>query len=73
VVDDMMSFDPFIARSMRIYGPAEGPFERIGMVGPGTYLSITPTISWTWNMAREPVVSTSYEPRRANHNTPDAK
>jgi pyridoxamine 5'-phosphate oxidase family protein len=35
VVDDMVSFDPFIARGIRVYGHAEQPIERHGMVGPG--------------------------------------
>ncbi|WP_433383690.1 PPOX class F420-dependent oxidoreductase [Actinoplanes sp. CA-142083] len=70
VVDDMVSFDPFIARSIRVYGVAEGPFDRIGMVGPGHFLRVTPTISWSWNMAAEPVGSTWYEPRRAVHAAP---
>ena len=67
VVDDVVSFDPFIARSIRVYGQAETPFERIGMVGPGYYMRITPTISWSWNLASEPVGSTWYEPRRTIH------
>lgn len=71
VVDDMVSFEPFIARSIRIYGHADGPVERVGMVGPGFYLRITPTTSWSWNMAGEPVGSTWYEPRRTIHRTPD--
>ena len=37
VVDDMVSFDPFIARGIRVYGDAAGPVERLGMVGPGFY------------------------------------
>lgn len=73
VVDDMVSFDPFIARSIRIYGNAEAPFERVGMVGPGIFMRITPTTSWSWNMAGEPVGSTWYEPRRAIHQAPDTK
>ena len=73
VVDDMVSFDPFIARSIRIYGHAMAPFERVGMVGPGIYMRITPTISWSWNMAGEPVGSTWYEPRRATHQVPGDK
>ena len=72
VIDDMVSFDPFIARSIRVYGRAEAPFERVGMVGPGVYLRVTPTVSWSWNMAGEPVGSTWYEPRRATHPAPGA-
>jgi pyridoxamine 5'-phosphate oxidase family protein len=70
VVDDMVSFDPFIARSIRIYGHAMAPFERVGIVGPGIFMRITPTISWSWNMAAEPVGSTWYEARRAVHQVP---
>ena len=36
VVDDLPSFEPFIARGIRIYGTAEDPIERVGMVGPAT-------------------------------------
>ncbi|MDP9463055.1 MAG: PPOX class F420-dependent oxidoreductase, partial [Actinomycetota bacterium] len=60
----------FIARSIRVYGDAEGPIERVGMVGPGFYLRITPTVSWSWNMAGEPVGDTWYEPRRTSHERP---
>lgn len=67
VVDDLVSFDPFIARGVRVYGDAAGPIERIGAMGPGFYLRITPTVSWSWNMASEPVGDTWYESRRANH------
>lgn len=67
VVDDMVSFDPFIARGIRIYGHAEQPIERVGVTGPGRYLCITPTISWSWNMEGAPVGDTWYESRRAVH------
>jgi pyridoxamine 5'-phosphate oxidase family protein len=69
VIDDMVSFEPFITRCIRIYGYAEQPFERVGMVGPGTYMRITPTISWSWNLAGEPAGDTWYEPRKAFHDT----
>ncbi len=41
VIDDLVSFDPFIARCIRIYGHAEQPLERDGMVGQGIYMRIT--------------------------------
>jgi pyridoxamine 5'-phosphate oxidase family protein len=71
VIDDMVSFDPFIARCIRVYGRAKAPVERVGVLGPGFYLRITPTISWSWNMAGEPVGDTWYEARRAIHQAPD--
>ncbi len=67
VVDDLPSFDPFVARGIRVYGVADGPVERVGMVGPGLYLRITPQVSWSWNMAGEPVGATWYATRRAVH------
>jgi pyridoxamine 5'-phosphate oxidase family protein len=70
VIDDMVSFDPFIVRGIRIYGLAEQPFERVGMVGPGTYMRITPSVSWSWNMIGEPVGEQWYESRRGTHSVP---
>lgn len=67
VVDDLVSVAPFIARCVRVYGIADDPVERDGMVGPGHYARITPTVSWSWNMAGEPVGETWYEARRTVH------
>ena len=69
VIDDMVSFDPFIARGIRIYGHAEPPVERTGMVGPGHYVRISPAMSWSWNMAGDPVGEDWYESCRASHTT----
>lgn len=67
VVDDMVSFDPFVVRSIRVYGDADGPFERDGMVGPGVFMRITPTVSWSWNMAGEPAGAEWYRARKTVH------
>ena len=67
VVDDLPTLDPFVARGVRVYGLADGPVERVGMVGPGLFLRITPQVSWSWNMAGEPVGTRWYETRRAVH------
>ncbi|SDK50662.1 pyridoxamine 5'-phosphate oxidase family protein [Nonomuraea jiangxiensis] len=67
VVDDLVSLDPFIARGVRVYGEAEEPVKRVGLVGPGLYSRITPTVSWSWNLAGEPAGDTWYESRRAVH------
>jgi pyridoxamine 5'-phosphate oxidase family protein len=72
VVDDMVSFDPFIVRGIRVYGRAEGPVERVGMVGRGYFLRITPIVSWSWNMAGEPVGESWYESTRTEHAPPSA-
>jgi pyridoxamine 5'-phosphate oxidase family protein len=70
VIDDMVSFDPFIARGIRVYGVAAPPIERDGLVGPGFYMRITPHTSWSWNMDGQPVGDTWYEARRAVHTPP---
>jgi pyridoxamine 5'-phosphate oxidase family protein len=67
VVDDLRSLEPFVARGIRVYGEAAQPVERVGMFGPGIYVRITPTVSWSWNMAGEPVGDTWYEARKADH------
>jgi pyridoxamine 5'-phosphate oxidase family protein len=67
VVDDIVSFDPFIARGIRVYGRASDPVERTGLVGPGVYVRIIPTTSWSWNMDGEPAGDTWYAARRADH------
>lgn len=71
VVDDLVSLDPFIARGVRIYGRASEPVERVGLVGPGIYVLITPTISWSWNLAGEPVGEDWYPARRQLHTGSD--
>src|ERR687892_596617 len=44
---------------------AEPPVKRVGMVGPGYYMRVTPTVSWSWNMEAEPVGEEWYPTRRA--------
>lgn len=67
VVDDLVSLDPFVARAIRVYGRASGPVERTGMIGPGWFLRIDPTESWSWNMSGEPAGASWYEARHAVH------
>ncbi|KIA64226.1 PPOX class F420-dependent oxidoreductase [Nocardia vulneris] len=67
VIDDLVSLDPFVARGIRVYGRAEPPVERVGMVGPGHYLRITPVESWSWNLTGEPAGDQWYETRYARH------
>jgi pyridoxamine 5'-phosphate oxidase family protein len=70
VVDDMVSYQPFVARGIRVYGEAQQPVEREGMVGPGFYMRMTPTVSWSWNMEGDPVGDSWYASRRAIHRVP---
>ena len=67
VVDDLQSMEPFVARALRVYGLAHPPVERVGMVDPAVR-RITPTVSWSWNLAGEPAGDQWYPARRTVHN-----
>jgi len=67
VFDDLVSMQPFIARALRVYGDAEPAVERVGMMGAGLYSRITPTVSWSWNLAGEPAGERWYDAKRTVH------
>jgi pyridoxamine 5'-phosphate oxidase family protein len=73
VFDDLVSLDPFAARCLRVYGRAGEPVERVSaLVGPGLFMPITPTISWSWNLEGKPAGVTWYPARRTTHQAADA-
>ena len=53
ILDDLASVTPWVPRYLRIYGYAE-LVEREGRFGPGAYLRITPTVSWSFNLEGKP-------------------
>ncbi len=68
VFDDLISLDPFAARFLRVYGRAGEPVEPVSaLVGPGLFMRITPSISWSWNLEGKPAAATWYRPRRTTH------
>jgi pyridoxamine 5'-phosphate oxidase family protein len=71
VIDDLVSVKPWTVRGLRIYGNAELLVRQQGQFGPGQYLRITPTVSWSWNLEGRPAThnqKTVY--RRAVHEAP---
>ena len=54
VIDDLVSVKPWTVRGLRIYGNAELLVRQQGQFGPGQYLRITPTVSWSWNLEGRP-------------------
>ena len=52
IVDDLQSVQPWRPRGIKIHGVAE-VMERDGHFGPGSYIVISPTVSWSWGI--EPV------------------
>jgi pyridoxamine 5'-phosphate oxidase family protein len=64
VVDDLVSTRPWRPRGIRIYGTAELVHTE-GQFGPGAYVRITPTISWSWGI--EPQEEGGFRPHRTVH------
>lgn len=54
VIDDLKSVDPWRPRSVKVYGVAE-VMDHKGIFGPGKYLRITPSISWSMGIEGLPV------------------
>jgi pyridoxamine 5'-phosphate oxidase family protein len=71
VIDDLASVHPWSPRYLRIYGTAE-LVERQGRFGPGPYLRITPTVSWSFNLdGRSFTHDREVVPRRTVHRRAD--
>ncbi len=66
VVDDLVSRNPWSPRFVRVYGTAE-VIEREGRFGAGTYLRITPTVSWSWHLDGRAVEDAPHAPLRTDH------
>lgn len=67
VIDDLVSTNPWTPRYLRIYGIAE-LVDRRNRFGPAPYMRITPTISWSWNLAGSPFThDQKVRPRRTVH------
>ena len=49
-IDDLESVQPWKPRGIKVNGIAE-IVEHNGMFGPGKYLRITPTVSWSWGIS----------------------
>ncbi len=67
--DDVVTTDPWTPRFLRVYGTGEF-VEHQGMFGSGTYLRITPTVSWSWNLEALPFDGSNdreFVPRRTVH------
>ena len=52
IIDDLKSQDPWAPRGIKLHGTAE-VVERVGRFGPGHYIVITPTLSWSWGLTQE--------------------
>jgi pyridoxamine 5'-phosphate oxidase family protein len=72
VIDDLVSVDPWMPRYLRIYGTAELVERQEGQFGPGHYMRITPSVSWSWNLGgRSFTHDREVVPRRAVHEPTD--
>ena len=66
VFDDLASVSPWKPRGIRIYGTAD-IVEHAGYAGPGSYLRITPKISWSWDIEGPSMKNGRFKPHRTVH------
>ena len=62
IIDDLAAVEPWTPRGIKIHGVAE-IVARAGFFGPGEYLEITPSVSWSWGI----LVPAFHEGRFARH------
>ena len=72
IVDDLESVQPWRPRGIRVYGSAR-LFERGGPMGGGSYLKITPEVSWSWDIERPSMTPGGWRPHRTEHQTPSTE
>jgi pyridoxamine 5'-phosphate oxidase family protein len=66
LIDDMESIRPWKPRGIRIYGTAEF-VERDGQFGPGTYMRITPAVSWSSDLVGPALIDGKFKPHKIIH------
>ncbi|MEV0366573.1 PPOX class F420-dependent oxidoreductase [Nocardia fusca] len=66
VIDDLVSTDPWAPRYLRVYGTAE-LVERAGQFGTASYMRITPTVSWSFNLSGRAFSPGDVQVRRTVH------
>ena len=67
VIDDLVTANPWSPRFLRVYGTAE-IVDRAGQFGPGVYLRIKPTTSWSWHLDGRPATDEEeFGPNRTVH------
>jgi pyridoxamine 5'-phosphate oxidase family protein len=69
VVDDLQSIQPWRPRGVRIYATAE-LVEREGRFGPGVYMRITPSASWSWGIEEPTFRGGKFGPHKTIHTPP---
>jgi pyridoxamine 5'-phosphate oxidase family protein len=50
IIDDLKTLQPFEPRAIKIHGEAAILSLAEGYRGPGTYLVVTPEVSWSWGI-----------------------
>jgi len=66
IVDDLVSVDPWTPRGIRAHATAEA-VRTEGMFGPGDYLRLTPTVTWSWGIEeRDDFQGGRFSPKRTD-------
>src|SRR2546426_5466975 len=65
LIDDLKSLRPWQPRGIRIHGIAEVA-QHQGHLGAGSYLAITPLVSWSWGIEDAGSESGKFGPQKIN-------
>ena len=63
IIDDLKSVQPWEPRGIKLHGTAEA-VQHNGRFGPGMYLVITPTISWSWGIEKSQAPDNEFMPHK---------
>jgi pyridoxamine 5'-phosphate oxidase family protein len=66
VIDDVAAAEPWSPRFLRVYGTAE-LVQRDSPSGPQPVMKVTPGVSWSWNLAGQPLSGDRSGARRTVH------
>jgi pyridoxamine 5'-phosphate oxidase family protein len=71
IVDDLASTDPWQPRGIKVHGVARLE-SRDGRFGPGEYIVVRPSTSWSWGVAGPAFAEGSIQRRKVHHEQPDS-
>lgn len=63
IIDDLKSIRPWRPQGIRIHGISE-VIQHQGHLGQGSYLAITPSVSWSWGIEEQEAQSGRVGPKK---------
>jgi pyridoxamine 5'-phosphate oxidase family protein len=63
IIDDLETIKPWRPRGIKIHGRAD-IVQRQGQFGAGTYLAVTPLVSWSWGIEGDSFTDGKFTPKK---------